>query len=241
MNYHTTKDLTHLRITPQDVVDVIYDTLGCLHDILMKNDISYTIFGGTALGAERHGGLIPWDDDADTAILSENEQKLVDLSDTFARRGFILSKVAFVGYRLYHESLTTPRAHDQYPFPFVDIFVLNDTGSSYEYSSDEARIYWPQVPLPYGCFDRLVNVQFGHLTLRGLSPSDMKQHLDDNYGKDWPCVAWREWDHYLYENVPDIRVPLKEEIGKRPAQHSKYQRSTKPLQPLLDQNSGERI
>ncbi|CAF3014838.1 unnamed protein product [Rotaria sp. Silwood2] len=197
MTSHPTKDLNQLRITPQDVVDLIYDTLECLHDILMKNNIPYTIFCGTALGAERHGGLIPWDDDADTAILSESEQKFVELSDIFASRGFILSKALFVGYRLYHESLTKLRAHDQYPFPFVDIFLLNDTGTSYECSSNEARIYWPQVPLLYGCFDHLVNVQFGHLTLRGLSANDMKQHLDDNYGKDWPYVAWREWDHYL--------------------------------------------
>jgi hypothetical protein len=30
------------------------------------------------------------------------------------------------------------RAFDQYPYPFVDIFVLNDTSSSYEYTTEDA-------------------------------------------------------------------------------------------------------
>jgi len=236
MNYDTTKDLSQLRITSQDVVDLIYDTLECLHEVLTKNNIRYTIFGGTALGAERHGGLIPWDDDADTAILSNDEQRLAALSNIFANRDFILSKVSFVGYRLYHSTLTKPRVHDRHPHPFVDIFVLNDTGSSYDYPTEEARGYWPQIALPYGCLDRLVDVQFGHLILRGLSTKDVKQHLDDNYGKDWPHVAWREWDHYLYENVPDIHIPLKGESTKRPALHSKHQQSIKPFKSMINQN-----
>lgn len=235
MDSNTTRDLSQLRTTPQDVVDLIYDTLECLHEILIEYNIPYTIFGGTALGAKRHGDLIPWDDDADVAILSDYEQKIVGLTDIFKKRGYILCKALYVGYRLYHKNLTKPRAHDQYPFPFVDIFVIKDTGSNYEYTSDEARAYWTQTPLPYGCFDRLVDVQFGHLTLRGLSDKDVKQHLDDNYGRDWISVAWREWDHYLYEYVPNVRISLQENIII-PALHSKCQRSIKLIQPLVDRN-----
>lgn len=55
---------SHLRKVQMRALDLL-----CWVDsVLKKNNIPYFIEGGTLLGAVRHGGFIPWDDDIDIGI-----------------------------------------------------------------------------------------------------------------------------------------------------------------------------
>ena len=46
-----------------------------------SHEISYFLMGGSALGAVRHGGFIPWDDDLDIFMDYKNYKKFIELFD----------------------------------------------------------------------------------------------------------------------------------------------------------------
>lgn len=72
--------------------------------ICKKNNIEYWIDFGTLLGAKRHGGFIPWDDDVDVSVRRKDYKRLRkallnDLSDKyFLMDDKVYRRVHFKGY-----------------------------------------------------------------------------------------------------------------------------------------------
>ncbi len=52
------------------------DILQVIDTICQKHGISYFLDGGSLIGAVRHGGFIPWDDDLDIAVMRDDFYKL---------------------------------------------------------------------------------------------------------------------------------------------------------------------
>ena len=51
-----------------------------LDEFCSAHDIKYYLVGGTLLGAVRHSGFIPWDDDIDVAMMRSDYNRLIELS-----------------------------------------------------------------------------------------------------------------------------------------------------------------
>ena len=59
---------------------ILLDMAKTFHDICVKNDIPYWMLGGTMLGAVRHKGFIPWDDDMDFGIPRTDFERFLDVA-----------------------------------------------------------------------------------------------------------------------------------------------------------------
>ena len=113
------------------------EVLQYITDICDKNKIRWFADGGTLLGAVRHKGYIPWDDDMDICMLRDDYERFLkivqnDLPDRYLLRT-VYSEPAF--YELFSRLVYTGESLIQgkekkwlqeFPFPVgIDIFPLD--------------------------------------------------------------------------------------------------------------------
>ena len=67
-----------------ELQDKILEIAKYIHDFCEEHNIDYCLMGGSALGAKRHGGFIPWDDDLDIFMTPDNYEKF---REVFYREG----------------------------------------------------------------------------------------------------------------------------------------------------------
>ena len=59
----------------------IFEMLKDIDKLCKENDIEYYLISGSALGAVRHKGFIPWDDDLDIGMTDENYFKFLKICE----------------------------------------------------------------------------------------------------------------------------------------------------------------
>ena len=75
----------HYEIKPKKLVrsshDLNLELLDFIDNICKKYDLQWWLFAGTLLGAIRHSGFIPWDDDCDINMIRADYEKLLEIID----------------------------------------------------------------------------------------------------------------------------------------------------------------
>lgn len=110
--------------------------------ICKKCKIHYNIFAGTVLGSVRHGGYIPWDDDADVAMLRSEYEKFRKACETEldTTRFYFQDHRNTEGYRWGYGKIRRKdtlflREHQEHmPYEqgvFIDIFPLDGVPDNY--------------------------------------------------------------------------------------------------------------
>lgn len=133
----------------------LLDTWRVFHDACTSRNISYFFVEGTLLGAIRHRGMIPWDDDIDIAVDVKDAHRLQHVLSCIP--GYTLRVQANMHWKFFAEdaSIVTEEPHPTtlraktlpegqkgsyvlefepaqnvvMRFPFVDIFLLTNDGT----------------------------------------------------------------------------------------------------------------
>lgn len=77
------KQLRKLQLTQLEILKVI-------DRICRENDISYSLYAGTLLGAVRHQGFIPWDDDLDICMSRAEYNRFLQVWEEAKPEGYML-------------------------------------------------------------------------------------------------------------------------------------------------------
>lgn len=105
--------------------------------VCKKCNIQYCIIAGTLLGAVRHGGYIPWDDDADVAMLRGEYEKFCKACETEldTTRFYFQNHLNTYGYRWGYGKIRRVgtefirKGQEHMPYKsgvFIDIFPLDN-------------------------------------------------------------------------------------------------------------------
>lgn len=113
------------------------DLLAEFQRVCKLHDIKYSVCGGTLLGAIRHKGFIPWDDDIDVMMMRDEYEKLCKLTNEFKHPYFFQTEETDPGSLRGHAQLRNSETtgilkHElkwKRPFNqgiFIDIFPLDN-------------------------------------------------------------------------------------------------------------------
>lgn len=118
----------------QELHEQLLFILDDIDKVCRKHKIEYSLTDGTLLGAIRHKGFIPWDDDVDICMIRSEFDKFTDIYPKEMRKDFKIGAVCNLAtYSVINPHYKIPGLEEREKTiisPWVSVFVLDNTPES---------------------------------------------------------------------------------------------------------------
>lgn len=170
-------------------VQALYQLLHDVHQVLENCGIPYWIEAGTLLGAVRHRGLIPWDDDIDIQVFDSSAtmlaQKAIPLLQSM---GYGFHSLPQEGGIKVHCTAEQIKLAPQEALPACDIFYARE--------KTKGNLFIWGCSASFSLVDLLPLKEYAFGPLKVWGPANPLPYLSRLYGKNWALMAKRGNDHF---------------------------------------------
>ncbi len=146
--------------------------------ICKKHNITWYLGGGTLLGAARHKGFIPWDDDVDIMMLREDYDKFLEVAPAELPDGMILQD---------------PKKDKRYNYAYAKL-RLTDTMFATDFSKNHKGMN-NGFAFDIFCHDKTANSKIG-------------QKLHSQLTLFWLAMVFNKWNHRRVYNGKKVQSAI---------------------------------
>lgn len=181
-----------------------FELLLRLKEICEKHCVPYWLGGGTLLGAVRHKGYIPWDDDLDTYMLRQDFNRFIEIIDDepdIALKPYftVYKKKAYTTFKLVWCRKDLPYWVDIFPFDYIDANNVQ-----------QAKETWESIVKIRDKQDKALRKQAGCLTRLYYEepidhPSD-RERIESTYSHYRNRLPLFECGEYIYQGIDTIHA-----------------------------------
>lgn len=209
------------KMTIKDIQNVSLDILKEVHEFCINNGINYTLQGGSLLGAIRHNGFIPWDDDIDIAMPRQDYERFCRSFSSSVGYKLVCyencKNDCFIAYARVFDTKFTFVDCSMLPWTkspvgvWIDIFPLDGASDDYSKEKKRNRKIWRlwlntlRVRRSYRSFDKEEGM-YNKIKLFGRKLVFSKIHLIAPFIRMCKEIPFGSTNHYINAAFPGYQM-----------------------------------